>query len=252
MRLRLIPPASLTFLASSFTHAAQVAVLTGNHIPTSGVIEAPNTLSYQYLFTTVVFSGTGWVASDGFLKMTTVASKGIWFGSHPTVGADPGAFLPGSTAAGNRLELRSLIVSGAKSWSAYFHDTDGYRGRIDFEWTENGQNRPGVTVQLASGYVTVGGPGFDPTELHDYAIHVHNGEVGYFINGAEVARGPALRPLDQAAVLVGDPTGPTPTGAGSMWVDHFSFNNAAGQIPEPGSAGMVALAAAVLASRRRR
>ena len=173
-------------------------------------------------------------------------------GSHPTAGGDPGAFLPGSTAGGNRLYLRSLLTAGSQSWSAYFHDADGYGARIDFEATDNNQNRPGVTAQLASGFVSLGGPGFDLTQVHDYHIHMHNGIVAYFINGAEVARGPAFQSIETASVIVGDPTGSTPTGTGSMWIDYFSFNNAAGPIPEPTTASLFAIATGLLVMKRRR
>lgn len=95
----------------------------------------------------------------------------------------------------------------------------------------------------------------DLTQVHDYAIHLHNGIVAYFINGTEVARGTALQPMEAASVLVGDPTGPTATGSGSMWVDSFSFDNAAGSIPvvpEPGAVSLLGLATGMLVLRRRR
>lgn len=241
-------------LAHATAHSAVVASLSGDNRPDANITEAPNSITNAALFTTVVFSGTSWTADDGFIKMTTASVRGIWFGSHPAAGGDPGAFLPGSTSAGNKLQLRSLITVGSQSWSAYFRDTDGYRGRIDFEATDNSQNRPGVTVELATGFVSVGGPGFDLTELHDYGIHLHNGIVAYYINGIEVARGSALQPMEDASVLVGDPTGSTPTGTGSMWIDSFSFDNAAGPIPipEPASTVLFGLATCLFASRRRR
>ena len=235
---------------------AVVGTLSGDNLPEANVIEAPNTLTNDALFTTVVFADTNWIAEDGFIKMTTAPIRGIWFGSHPTSGSDAGAFLPGSTSDGNKLALSSLITPDSTAWAAYFRDTDGYRGRIDFESTDNGENRPGVTVELASGWVSVGGPSFDLSQLHDYEIHLHEGIVAYSINGTEVARGAALQPLEAASVLVGDPTGSTPTGSGSMWIDSFSFDNAAGAlapVPEPGATSLIlGLSAALALSRRRR
>lgn len=241
MNCRLLTSGALAWtLAAPSLGAAVVASLSGNNLPDANVVEAANApFTNAEHFTTVVFANTNWVADDGFIKMTTAPNRGIWFGSHPSAGGDPGEFLPGSSTDGNKLNLRSLITSGSTAWSAYFRDTDGYRGRIDFEATDNNQNRPGVTVEFASGFVSVGGPGFDLTQLHDYEIHLHNGIVAYAINGVEVARGAARQPLEAASALVGDPTGPTPTGSGSMWIDSFSFDNAAGPlpIPEPTTAG---------------
>ncbi|MCC5841133.1 MAG: PEP-CTERM sorting domain-containing protein [Opitutales bacterium] len=233
---------------------AQVAVLSGNHVPNANVIEAPNTMTNAALFTTVVFAGTNWIAEDGFIKMTTAPIRGIWFGSDPIAGGDPAAFLPGSTSDGNKLQLRSLLTAGSQSWSAYFQDTNGYHARMDFQATDNSQNRPGVTVELDTGFVTVSGPDFDLSELHDFEIHLHNGIVAYSINGVEVLRGPAVPLNNGARVIVGDPTGSTPTGTGSMWIDSFSFDNEAGPlapIPEPATVALfLGLAALGIIARR--
>ncbi len=241
----------LAFL-SACKLSAEIITFSGDFTPDASVVEGANPATNTSLYTTVVFSGTSWVADDGFLKMTTAPVRGIWFGNHPSAGSDPSSFPVGSSLSGNKLRVTSLLTSGSQSWG--FQLSDGlYYASFFFEGTDNGQALPGVNIFTPEGNVRVDGDGFNLNVLHTYEIHLQGGVVQYKVDGDVVYSGTAGSGGGPVYYLLGDGSGSTPTSTGSMWIDYMSFDNAAGVVPEARHfAAILGLGACLFALRLRR
>ena len=211
---------------------AAIITFSGDYTPDASVVEGSNPATNASLYTTVVFSGTSWVADSGYLKMTTAPVRGIWFGNHPTAGGDPGSFPVGSSLSGNKLTVTSLLTPDSQSWGYQLYD-GSHAASFYFQATDNGQTLPGVNISTAGGNLRVDGDGFNINVLHTYEIHLQGGIVSYTIDGEVVYEGAAGSGSGSAYYLLGDGSGSTPTGTGSMWIDSMSFDNAAGIVPEP-------------------
>ncbi|MEM9226819.1 MAG: hypothetical protein AAGA45_02530 [Verrucomicrobiota bacterium] len=205
------------------------------------------------IYTTVVFRDTSWQVEDGFLKMDTSFLRGIWFGGHPSAEGDGSTFRPSNTTVGNRLTSTFLITPGSEGWDMILSDNSGYYAAFEIEATDNERNRPGISVYTGDGStIVVTDPSFNVNVQHTYSMHIHDGNVAYFIDGDVVYSGPAWQPGQTNYYLLGDASGNTPTGSGSMWLSFMSFDNAAGAIPEPSQFSLLFALAALALLRLRR
>lgn len=228
---------SLVLLLNTLYSSVNIT-LDGSLSPDSNSIEGSNPTNNNALYSKAVFSGTSWQADAGFLKMNTTPNAGIWFGAFPGY-SDPAAFFPSDEATGSSLRLTSLLTNGSKSWSMQITDTDGYGGFFLFDFTEstdNADNMPGVWIITPTGSIRVTDDEFNLNVLHTYEIHLSGGGIVYTVDGDEVYRGEADQVGPAGSYFIGDTSGSTISGTGSMWIDYMEFNNAAGSIgaiPEP-------------------
>lgn len=241
--------------------SADVLVYTGDHTPDANVVQDPNTSTYGSLFSTTFYGGTGWSSSGGVLSMATAYEAGVWFGTtRPGSGYnDISGFQLSDNTAGSSLSMTAALVEGATSWGAYFYDLDGYSAYIGLnDVSEDGQDvRPGVWVYSADGGVRVTDDLFKINEFHKYEMHIQGGLVEYKIDDRTVliaASSHTPSPGNQlpGLTVIGDGSGSTKTGTGSMLIDHLVINNAAGPVPEPASAVLGGLGVLCLGARRRR
>lgn len=255
MKTSLISTAILSGLLTLTTSlSATVYNFYGDATPDSATVEGSNGASNTSLFTTIVFGGTSWTADAGFLKMTTGPSRGIWFGTSNSGYGDNSGISLSDSATGNRFLTSFLLTPGSQSWGFYFIDQSGYYASIQVDQTDNGQTQPGVWASLDTGSVKVSDASFDPNVLHTFEAHVFEGEVLYRLDGVNVATGGALTVGGLAGLsVIGDGSGGTPTGTGSMWIDYLEIDNAAGAfVPEPATTSMFLALAALIATARRR
>lgn len=187
----------------------------------------------------VVFGGTSWNTNGGSLNMTTAPVQGIWMGAFQS-----NPFIPVANTDGNYLKLDVKMGAAAVEWSAYINDgSHGAAFSFDhdgFTYNLAGETRR-VDTDLTDGFST-------------FEILLKDGLVSYSFDGQLLAnRRAASEQITAPIWLVGDGSGSTPTGAGSMSVDNLTF--IAGpdfdQIPAPGAVSVLA-AAGLLANRRRR
>lgn len=211
---------------------------------------APHQGAYGDWFTTIgggphspYFTGTTWSSDGGILTMQTILpGYGVWFGRHTSTYGDPAGFNLGSALDGNRVEARIALGESSSEWNLHFTDNAG--GLASFYFLNNGfqirYDNTTATINVA-----------DMTSFHTYAAHVHNGQVLYLFDGDIVGMGSAIQ-ADANILLVGDDSGSTPTGYGSMRLDYLTINTAAGVIPEPSSTVLVMLAGSMAVMRRKR
>ncbi len=194
-----------------------------------------NTLPYPGTqdWTDVVFPGTSMVLGAGGTKttMTTSYSAGVWFGwgdpvnyghTYPTP-----AWSLGTDAEGNYLSVTASLGANATDWSAYILD-GSYQASFGFapcgSYSCNGL-QDGVNLLLpdatnSSGFSNLFVP-LDTNIPHTYEFLLKNGQVSYQIDGTLYYSGAAraYQPSNNLRVLViGDGSGSTPTGIGSMTV----------------------------------
>ncbi|MGJ8637812.1 MAG: hypothetical protein ACSHYA_00340 [Opitutaceae bacterium] len=264
MKIRTLPASSKSVLALSlvsalFAHSAFGVSITldGSLTPDSNLTEGSNPTNNNALYSKAVFSGTSWQADNGFLKMTTTPNAGIWYGALPGY-SDPASVFPSDTTTGNYLRATSLLTSGAQSWNMQLTDTHGYTGLFLFNYTELTDptpEMPGVWISTPDGTVRVTDETFNLNVLHTYEMHISDGGIVYRIDGDEVYRGLAQVGGSSGSYFLGDTSGSTQNGTGSMWIDYMEFDNAAGTIgaiPEPSSCALIAGVLAIAATQSRR
>ncbi len=227
------------------------AVFTGAiALCTSAAIAAPFTVEYDGsiapnlnspAFEFIVFGGTSWNTTGGSLNMTTAPSRGIWFGARE-VNNHP--WLPADNSVGNYVSVDVKMGTNATEWSTYLNDGT-HAARFNFD-------HDGFTYGTAAGFFRVD---MDLTRaFHTFEFLLLNGEVSYRVNGQVLANRVAAGELvTDKIVLIGDGTGSTLTGTGSMSVDRATIITAPDftVIPTPGAIATLGLAG-VFASRRRR
>lgn len=206
--------------------------------------DTPDSATYGADFTTIVFSGTSWSSDGDILTMTTAHSRGIWFGYW--TGADtPSSWSPSNNTVGNELKGRLALGAGATDWGMYIRDADGYLGSIQLDPGE-------VTVRNGDQSQTIA---IDTTQFHDYTIHLKDGVASFGIDGVLRSQLNTLTTSSSSIVLLGDGSGSTPTGTGSLFVDSFSIDTNPGAHTLVASEPTLSIVAALLglvASRRLR
>ncbi len=216
----------------------------------SAAVAAPFTVDYDGsvapnqnnpAFEFVVFSGTSWNTTGGSLNMTTASRAGIWFGSRE-VNNHP--WLPADNSVGNYVSVDIKMGAGATEWSTYINDGTHFAGF--------GFNHDSFTFSTADGSFTVVTD--LTTRFHTFEFLLLDGKVSYRFDGQLIFDRVAAGGTDGGKILlIGDGSGSTPTGTGSMSVDSATFISAPDfdAIPTPGAAATLTLAG-LLATRRRR
>jgi MYXO-CTERM domain-containing protein len=247
-----------TAAALTFAARAEAAPVTyhydGDTVPTAG--------TYGTWFTTIgagafgYFPTTSWSSNGSVLTMNTVfPGNGIWFG-HFTPSNDPTSTLSlANTASGNWVRTSIALSPGATDWSLYWYDASGFGS--SFLFNHNGFNYAyksipdGITQSIFH-------PVADMTQFHTFTSYVLAGQVSYFFDNTYLGGGHAITGLTNM-LLLGDGSGSTPTGTGSLYVDYLTVISAVGDtppssVPEPSTytalAGLAVLSLA-LGSRRR-
>lgn len=190
-------------------------------------------------FNFIVFGGTSWNTDDGALNMTTAPVRGIWMGAFQT-----SPILPPDNVDGSYLKLDVKMGAGAIEWSTYIND-GSHGASLDFDHDGFTYNTAGQSIRV-------------DTDLTDafstFEILLKGGRVSYVFDGQVLAnRALAGENTNAKIMLIGDGSGSTPTGEGSMSVDNVTWIGGPDfdVIPTPGAAGMLALAGLVAGRRRR-
>jgi len=173
----------------------------------------PDDLSMQNIFSTQVFGGANWNASGGELTITTVQGKNAaaWFGNHnPDYDTVPWDMA--DSDQGNFVSIRSKLGANSGEWNFYISD-----GSF------------GASYLFMPGEVIIGGYGnytIDTTMYHNYAIQLVGGKVLYTIDGLPVYYGEAYN-ADRKGLIIGDGSGATIGGYGSMVIDEVMIKTVA-------------------------
>jgi hypothetical protein len=190
---------------------------------------------------------------------------GVWYANTPS-------WSPGSASAGNYLSFTAKVSADAADWHAYFYDPSGNHAQIELNPTFC---VPGncYTVPAQQGVaLSFGGAGnaynrmfvaLDTTQEHTYELLVKDGVVSYRIDGAGYYGQAYNANIGAPLLVIGDSSGPSQSGVGSMTITSISFDNAPSfaqfdnvtPVPEPGEWAMMGaglLVAGTVARRRKR
>jgi hypothetical protein len=228
------------------TVCAIIAAVTGSVNAAVSIDYTPTVLpnsASPYSFTWIVFGGTSGSVANDVLTMTTAYQRGIWFGHNGTGGVN-WSIAPNNQ--GNYLKVDAKLGAGADEWSIYLGD--GSRGAAFTLYHDH------LLYYTFDGVATVEHTlGIDLTDdFHTFEFLVKDNAVSYALDGDVLAYNALAMPYG-SILVIGDGSGPTIGGTGSMYVSgveyvgdpQFTF------IPEPaGLAGL--LAAGGLIVRRRR
>lgn len=193
----------------------------------------------------VVFGGTTWSTANNLLTLTTAHVRGIWFGyGNHLANVNDAGFAISPNPSGSHLSLRAKLSDLATDWSMYIHDGTSTAGFL-FQHDR-------VTFGSADESFEVL---MDTTDdFHHFEILLKDELVNFRIDGVSYGTGDnAVLSTANQILLIGDGSGSTPTGSGSMMIDHFIYNNEVGAIiPEPTTATLLLMGSLVLAGRRSR
>lgn len=196
-------------------------------------------------FSFVVFGGTGWSSDGDVLTLTTGPSRGIWFGNANHASGYSVPWQVGSSSEGNYLRVRARLAEGATEWSLYLYDKNHFVGF--------GLDADALSWSLPEGESSMA---WDPTEWHVYEFLLKDGVVTYRVDESRVLyHGPAVAsPVPTGFMVMGDGSGSTPTGTGSMLFDEVLYMTSPDFeiVPEPAGVVMLGLGALGLAKRRSR
>ena len=198
--------------ALAFGRAAEAAVV-ANTLPPS----ADWTVSNAGAFNTTATSTT-----------LTTGFSGVWFGWGPAgiYGYQP-AWTPGNSADGNYLSLTASFSANAEDWNTYLYDRNHFAG-LTFAPTLTGSYgggaQSGVTLQFATSaqFVAIS----DLTQPHTYEFLLKNGQVSYRIDGVAYTGAALVSDPGFKLLVIGDGSGSSPTGVGSMTIGGVAFDNA--------------------------
>lgn len=214
--------------AAFMSLAASIAVMPAN----ATVVASSLPFQDTPVWTDVVFGGTSMSSNGTSSTLTTAQGRGIWFGWQS--GQNTPSWSPASNADGNYLDLTMSLSVGARDWSAYFHD--GVRqASLQFNPTNCNGNIGNCTLApyldgVTLSFVTAGNlvadvfVPLDTTASNRFEFLLRGNQVAYRINGALYT---GLAGQGGGTILViGDGSGSTLTGWGSMNVTGVAFDAA--------------------------
>lgn len=227
---------------------------------------APSTtpgISNNYPWTAVIFGETSMSATDGVLTMSTNPGRGVWFGNGAGIGYYPGWSLS-TNDIGTYISMTMGLSADATAWSMYFYDSSGYAASIGFNpqadyWSPSSA---GISYSYA-GDITHSAESFRPFDfsngMHTIEVLLKGGQVSYALDGQLLYSGLSMTPTGPGNfIVIGDGSGSSPTGLGSMYVDGIyidtapSFDALAAVVPVPAALPLFCSALAGLAWLRRR
>lgn len=207
-------------------------------------------------WTDIVGGGTSMNLIDGGTAslLSTANNTAVWFGWGPAASYGPQpSWSPGSNVDGNYVRLEASFSAGAADWSMYLHDLTssmgwsfaptGCDGNAGSCYAEDGD--PGVQLSHPGGGTFVA---LDLTTRHTFEVLLKDGLVAYWIDGTRHYAGPAGNStLGFPLLVIGDGSGTTRTGRGSMTVHAIALDNAPlASVVVPLPAGLPLLGGALL------
>lgn len=215
-------------IVALFTTSQTMAGLVINY--DASVLPDSNTLTNP--FSSIVFSGTGYSQNGGELTLTTAPYAGIWFGNGNSIGHPTNWTLEDSTT-GNYLKIRTKLSAGASTWSSYLTDGSTYAG-FTFNHSTFSYYTDGVDVTNSLDMTS---------DFHTFEFLLKDGTVTYRLDESIVLyHGDAYSTSQAALMVIGDGSGSTPTGSGSMIIDQVKYEgDPAFAIPEPATIGLFGL-----------
>ena len=185
------------------------------------------------------FPGTSMTTNGATSTLTTANSKGVWFG-WGAVYADPApSWTPGSAAQGNYFNMVASFSANATDWHAYLYDRS-YFALMSFNNTGcNGNAGSCYNVNLAAEqqgltvyHAETNGStstfyALDLVQSHTFEFLLKNGQVSYRVDGLVIYAGDAyVSAVSYPLLVVGDGSGGTRTGRGSMTIYGVAIDNA--------------------------
>jgi hypothetical protein len=203
----------------------------------------------------IVFSGTSMTTNGETSALTTTNVQGVFFGWGQGYSSPNPSWNLGSNTSGNYLSLTASFSEGAMDWTAYIQD-GVYRGYILFNSLYTFY--PTQTCPASSCYdlsLTEAQQGItfyhaekngsnhtfyqlDLSQEHTFEFLVKGNQVAYRVDGRVLYAGDALA-TSSRIMAVGDVSGSTHTGRGSMYIDEVyldtapSMNTLISAVPEP-------------------
>lgn len=199
-------------------------------------------------WTDAEFPDTTMTNSGGETTLSTVNGQGIWFGWGQGYADPQPSWDLGSNTTGNRLAITARFSAGSRDWNSYLGDGSFF---ADLEFLPTDCNYTvmacydapafsGISLLFADSGIPAGYTrqyvDLDLTIDHNFGFLLKNGLVSYTIDGATYA-GAAVN-SGSRILVIGDGSGSSPTGTGSMTISAVSFDNAPNgdvslSVPEP-------------------
>ncbi len=216
----------------------------------AGVVQGSVTISYdgsvtpddsslQAIFSTFVGGGTSWSTSAGKVAMTTAYGTGIWFGNDAA--KDPVPWELADNSLGNAISVVARLAPASKEWSISLRDGTYaalarlMQGYIQFYTGPSGSDHYDYTL--------------DTTAYHEYSIVLYDATVVYRVDGDVVYAGSGYFSPSDKYLLIGDTTGTTLTGIGTMYVDRVDIRT---EVPEPATLSLLTLGGLAILRRKLR
>ena len=187
-------------------------------------------------WTEIATGGTSMILNGAGTEtvLTTANNAGVYFGWGPAAqgyGPEP-AWAPGSNTDGNYIRIEAAFSADAADWSLYLQDLTHSMG-FGFASTGCNGNIGSCYGEDGAAGVQLGHPGggtfipLDLTQRHTYEVLMKDGLVAYWIDGIQRYAGPSgTANLPFPILVIGDGSGSTQTGRGSMTVFAVEIDNA--------------------------
>lgn len=202
---------------------------------------APNANNPALSF--VVFGGTTFSTDGNALTLTTTVRQGIWFGYGNNIpGVNPAGFSISPNTSGSYLSLHTKFSDQASEWSMYIYDGVSSAffdfNHDSFRYVSADEDQE-IFMDLTD-------------DFHHFELELKDGLVNYRVDGVTYAFGHnALASNAAPLIVVGDGSGSSISGTGSMIIDNFIYNDEAGNIiPEPTTAALLLMGSLALVGRR--